>query len=271
MKSKIIFLFLSTATLLTSCLGDDEPKDRTVRETVTVLSETQVTFPFMDAERHSPIENLVIMDRRGSKSYVGLAEIKNFDWERGYAYTLEVSKTIIANPPMDGSNVSYSLHKVVDRRRDPSFTPSDIDVKTVGDVVYAPGTPAEVYVLDWDRFSVDGAGHIEATRHNLLTQVIFDGVLNLAYILREDSPLYCRWNYLAGQIYVSSPFGKCLRSVQPGGYGQSYPLESIVTSEELGRMVDEGAAGDKFEYALYVYNAENLALQKINLVFERIQ
>ena len=35
-------------------------------------------------------------------------------------------------------------------------------------------------------------------------------------------------------------------------------------------MADEGTAGDKFEYSLYVSGAENLALQKVNLVFERI-
>ncbi|MBD5265469.1 MAG: DUF4377 domain-containing protein [Bacteroides sp.] len=270
MRTSNIIFIMSAAFALTSCLGDDEPKDHTVRDRVTVLSETQVTFPFMDTERHSPIENLVIVDRRGGRSYVGLSEIEDFDWERGYEYTLEVDKTIIANPPMDGCNVSYSLHKVVDRRKDPSFTPSGIDVNTVSDVVYAPEAPVEIYVLDWDRFSIDSKGHIEATRHNLLTQVIFDGVLSLAYTLREDSPFYCLWNYLAVKIYVGSPFDDRLRPVEPAAYGQSYPLESIMTSKELRRMADEGTAGDKFEYSLYVYGAENLALQKVNLVFERI-
>ncbi|MEZ5171950.1 MAG: DUF4377 domain-containing protein [Bacteroidia bacterium] len=38
--------------------------------------------------------------------------IEGFEFEWGNYYTLEVKKTILANPPMDGSSVKYNLNKV---------------------------------------------------------------------------------------------------------------------------------------------------------------
>lgn len=43
--------------------------------------------------------------------------IKGFDYEEGYTYTLNVREEKVENPPADGSSLSYTLIKVVSKKK----------------------------------------------------------------------------------------------------------------------------------------------------------
>ena len=200
LKSAIVITI--SAISLSSCLYDDEPKDKTRTIDISVLSETQVTFPFMDSHSQMPVEMLVIVEDNGRQDLVHPTEIKGFDWERGYSYRLSIDKTTLANPPMDGGNITYRLRKVLSKQKDNSFNPSDIKVSTETDVMYAPEAPADIYVTDWSGFSIDDSGNISGVIHNTLTQALFPATIFFIYTLPKTSPLYCRWSYLAEKLYV---------------------------------------------------------------------
>ena len=266
LTSTITFLFLAASTM-TSCLNDDEPKDKVRTTDVTVLSETYITFPFMDSHRQMPVEMLVIVEDNGQQDLVHPTEIKGFDWERGYSYRLSVDKTTLANPPMDAGNVTYRLRKIHSKQKDNSFNPSDIKVSTETDVAYAPEAPAEIYVPDWSGFSIDDSGEISGVIHNTLTQELFHETIFFIYSLPKSSPLYCRWNYLAEKIYVSSPFSTQLRQIT---YHPSLQISEIIPKSEQKRIVKEFPHGETICYDLYFYNAENLAIQKYSISLTRI-
>ncbi len=266
-----IAAMLMAGFTFTACMNEDEEaKDITVRETITVLSETRITFPYLGENRYFPIEQLVVIDSKGAESSLGLNAISEFDWERGYSYELSVDKTILANPPMDDTDKRYRLRKILEKRKDPSFNPSDKAVETEADIIFASGTPAEVYMADRDRFTIDNSGLITPEEQNVLTQQAFDGNINLVYILGSDSPLFGRWNYIIDRIYVSSPFSEKLRPLEYQRYFQSPALTEIITSTEKERMAAEGESGDTYTYTLYLYSAENLAIQAIKLNFEKL-
>lgn len=266
-----IAAILMTGFTLTACLNEDEePRDRTVRETITVLSETEITFPYLGENRYFPVEHLVIIDSKGAKNSIGLNAINGFDWERGYSYRLSVDKTILANPPMDDTDRKYRLQKILEKHKDSSFNPSDKKAETESDIIYAPGTPAEIYMADRDRFTIDNSGVITPVSHNALTQQTFEGNINLVYVLGSDNPLFGRWNYIIDKIYISSPFSEKLRPLDHQRYFQCHALNDIITPTEKERMTAEGETGDSYTYTLYLYSAENLAIQDIKLNFEKL-
>ncbi|WMX13087.1 DUF4377 domain-containing protein [Aureispira sp. CCB-E] len=43
------------------------------------------------------------------------SEIDGFTYEEGYVYNLNVKQTAIANPPMDGSSITYTLVEVLSK------------------------------------------------------------------------------------------------------------------------------------------------------------
>lgn len=262
-----IFLIFLAASALTSCLNDDEPKDKTKTIDISVLSETHVSFPFMDSQQQMPVEMLVIVEDNGHQDFVYPTEIKDFNWERGYSYRLSVDKTTLANPPMDAGNVTYRLRKIISKQKDNSFNPSDVKVSTEADITYAPESPAEIYVTDWSGFSIDDSGTMSGVIHNTLTQELFHEAIFFIYTLPKSSPLYCRWNYLAEKIYVSSPFSPQLRQID---YTVCLPISEIIPAEEQKRIVKEFSHCENIYYDLYFYNAENLAIQKYTISLTRI-
>lgn len=46
--------------------------------------------------------------------------IEGFTHEAGFAYTLEVLRTPVPNPPADGSSLDYRLLRVLERRAEPA-------------------------------------------------------------------------------------------------------------------------------------------------------
>ena len=57
-------------------------------------------------------------------------DIKGFDYEAGYIYQLTIAKTIVENPPSDGSAIAYNLVSIDNKERDERLRLNDIWVLT---------------------------------------------------------------------------------------------------------------------------------------------
>jgi hypothetical protein len=98
---------------LSSCFNDDNnPKDWTETVNLYVSSEPASVKPLEGIE----VEGMKIKEKEGAAwTVVGLSTISEFTYEKGYNYLLETEKTHLANPPADGSNISYKLVKIISK------------------------------------------------------------------------------------------------------------------------------------------------------------
>lgn len=52
----------------------------------------------------------------GEWKTVPVTTIQGFTFQEGYVWKLDVTKTYLSNPPQDGSSITYSLVKVIDKK-----------------------------------------------------------------------------------------------------------------------------------------------------------
>lgn len=109
-----IFLVLVCLFPLTGCLEDEVPGNKVEMIKMDVSAETKtVSLP----DSPQPIEYFLAKEEKESEySTFGFLEIRGFQYEKGYEYKLLVEKTILINPPADGSAVIYRLIEVLSKR-----------------------------------------------------------------------------------------------------------------------------------------------------------
>ena len=114
----IFYLLLAAVCILTSCDMYDEPKDSVEEVVMTVSSETGVKYAFDDDSRTHPIECMLVMlaDAPGEWITLEFHRIEGFNYEKGHEHELLVKRTILANPPADGSDRTYSLVRILTDR-----------------------------------------------------------------------------------------------------------------------------------------------------------
>ncbi len=115
--NKLILISIATCLILSAC-GDDEPKD-TVREIrMEVSAETGITYYWGDDKKEHPIECMLVKlpDNPDAWQRMAFRTIEGFTYERGHEYYLSIRKTILANPPADAPNCTYSLLKILSDR-----------------------------------------------------------------------------------------------------------------------------------------------------------
>ena len=115
MRTRILsYLMVCMAFIsLSSCLDDDEPKkDVTDEISMTVSSETGMMNPWGS---EVPFECMLMKSDDNPDEWKKLAmdAIKGFTYQKGHEYELRVIRTILGNPPMDGSDRTYSLVKIL--------------------------------------------------------------------------------------------------------------------------------------------------------------
>ena len=69
--------------------------------------------------------------------------IEGFDYEWGYTYVLKVKRTILKNPPMDGSDRTYSLVKVISKTPVPENY--QFKLTLIHDLYLGPGEQASTF------------------------------------------------------------------------------------------------------------------------------
>ena len=98
-----------------SCLGDESVTDKVSEITMYVSAQTDIMYDLFDDERQHPIECMLVKGDFDKVSWQKLyfGEIEGFTYERGHEYELRVRRTILANPPQDGSDRRYELVRIV--------------------------------------------------------------------------------------------------------------------------------------------------------------
>ena len=113
---KVVLFFSFCMVCMTSCLNDDETKDKIENIKMYVSAETGEDFPVYDLDIKK--EGMKVREKENMDwAVIPFSGIDGFEYEKGYEYVLEVKKIILANPPMDGSNLKYELIKVVSKDR----------------------------------------------------------------------------------------------------------------------------------------------------------
>lgn len=115
MKNLLTLLLLFSAVCFTSCLDDDDPKDKSWTVEATVASETEEATLTNYPLTHEYLK--VKFDGDTEWSRMTLSEISGFNFEDGNEYRLKIKVTELANPPADGGSIIYELDKVLSKTK----------------------------------------------------------------------------------------------------------------------------------------------------------
>ena len=113
--NRIVISFLLFAALFAIGCSKDEPYDIVNEIKMSVSAETGTYTPWGS---DTPIECMLVMseDNPGVWEPLAFGRIEGFTYERGHEYYLSVKRTLLANPPTDGSDRTYSLISILQDR-----------------------------------------------------------------------------------------------------------------------------------------------------------
>ena len=275
---KTIKLFFSTLLVviisvigMVSCNGDDELKDKEIEVTMSISENTDIMYLLFDDNKENPIECMLVMEDGVDQSWrkMGFSEIEWFMYEKGHRYKLRVKKTILANPPADGSAWKYELIEVLeDKEMIGPELPVEDAIKSEADIVYEEQCPIEKYFVSSPIF-VDGNGTIYNSEGNERPSYK-NCRIYLNNTLDPTVPDWVKLNsttYMARYAYVISPLSDKIRLVVASGGGPM--LKYIVTEDDLRYMTTTLNKGEQLTYVLILANANKKGIQRLELTLER--
>lgn len=265
----LLMAFLAVAGL-TAC-SDDKPKDSVKEIRMQVSSETGIMYDLFDDKMEHPIECMLVEseDFPGETLQLAFNEIEGFTYERGHEYYLSVKRTILANPPADASDRTYSLVRILaDRLVVEPELPTDKEIKTEADIEYYDLCPFEKYAVG-SAIVVDDEGKIDCK-----VQYDKDSPLPsydkariwLVNILDHKDPNWVKFHsvpYQATYSYVLSPFTDKIRLVRNESHGPMF--KNVVTEEEFARIMSMNS-DERVSYAFILANVHKKALQKVEFI-----
>lgn len=109
-----ILLLFFCALNFTSC-SEDEPQDKVEIVKMYVSGSTGVHQPW---GAPTPVECMLVKEEK-EESYhpLDFGSIAGFEYEKGYEYQLSVTKTTLAYPLEDASNIKYQLREVLSKKK----------------------------------------------------------------------------------------------------------------------------------------------------------
>ena len=113
-------LILLATTCIASCTGsdDDSKQDKVVSVKIEIQPEACAVYGLFDDQRTSPLPGMTMKEEGWSQwENHEQTTISGFTFEEGYCYQLLVRKTILANPPADGSAWTYQLIEVLSKTK----------------------------------------------------------------------------------------------------------------------------------------------------------
>lgn len=275
MKTKVFLGMLLMAFLsvtgLTACIDDDEPKDSVKEIRMLVSAETGVTYVWGDDKKENPIECLLVKTEGDSQEWqhLGFNQIEGFTYERGHEYYLSVRRTILANPPADGSDRTYSLISVLEDRlvADPEV-PVDKEIKTEADIEYYDLCPFGKYSV-CKEFSVDKDGKMLYGDGSSLPSYEHARIW-LENVLDMEDPNWVKFQtvpYQACYSYVLSPFNDEIRMVRNESNGPMF--KNVVPEDEFTHITQSMKSGEEVRYALILANLHKKGLQKVEFSIKK--
>ena len=275
---KTIKLFFSTLLVviisaigMVSCNDDDELKYKVVEVTMSVSENTDIMYSLFDDNKENPVECMLVMEDGVNQTWgkMGLYDIEGFTYEKGHRYKLKVKKTILANPPADGSAWKYELVEVLEDKEiiGPEL-PVEATIKSEADIVYEEQCPIEKYSVSSPIF-VDGNGKIYSSEGNERPSYK-NCRIYLNNTLDTTGPDWVKFNsttYMARYAYVISPLSAKIRLVVASGGGPM--LKYIVTEDDFRYVTATMNKGEQLTYVLILANANKRGIQRLELTFER--
>lgn len=272
MKNKNLFRILLMAFFaaveLSACSDDDKPKDAIKEIRMQVAAETGIMYDLSDDKMEHPIECMLVQseDFPGETLQIGFNGIEGFTYERGHEYYLSVKRTILANPPADASDRTYSLISILQDRlvSDPEV-PVDKEIETEADIEYYDLCPFEKYAVG-SAIVVDDEGKIDS-------KVQYDKYsplptyekarIWLVDLLDHKDPNWVKFHtvpYQATYSYILSPFTDKIRLVRNELHG---PMFKNVIPEDEFALIRSMKSCEEVCYALILANVYKKGLQKV--------
>ena len=275
---KTIKLFFSTLLVviisaigMVSCNDDDELKDKVVEVTMSVSENTDIMYSLFDDNKENPVECMLVMEDGVDQTWrkMSFSGIEWFTYEKGHRYKLRAKKTILANPPADGSAWKYELVEVLEDKEiiGPEL-PVEATIKSEADIVYEEQCPIEKYSVSSPIF-VDGNGKIYSSEGNERPSYK-NCRIYLDKTLDPTAPDWVKLNsttYMARYAYVISPLSDKIRLVVASGGGPM--LKYIVTEDDFRYMTVTMNKGEQLTYVLVFANANKKGIQRLELTLER--
>ena len=273
MNKFIIFLFTFVCFLWTACNDDDKPTDIVKEIAMSVSSETGIMYALFDTDKEHPIECMLVKTEDNFKEWQPLAfdAIEGFTYERGHEYELRVKRTILANPPMDAPDRTYTLVSILqDRLVTEPETPDDKEIQSEEDIEYEESCPINKYAIAMGKeLLVDSEGNIRYNNGDRLPS--YDMArLWIENILPKDDPNWIdlqRIPYMATYIYVLSPLTDEIRLIRNGSSGPMF--KDVVPEDEFNHITGSMQAGEELHYALILANVYKLGLQKLEFTLKK--
>ncbi len=230
-----------------------------------VSAETGVTYHWGDDKKEHPIECMLVKlpDNPEVWQPLTFGSIEGFTYERGHEYYLSVKKTILANPPADAPNCTYSLIKILsDRLVVEPEVPVDKEITSLDDIEYQALCPFDKYAIE-NLYIVNSEGIIRyADGHKMPG---YDaGRIYIEDVLPKDNPNWVKFQsvpYMAIYSYVASPLSDKIRLVRNESSGPMF--KEVVPEDEYRYMVDKMAPGEEIQYVMVLANVSKLGLQKV--------
>lgn len=273
MNKFTIFLLMFICLFWTACKDDDKPTDIVKEIAMSVSSETGIMYALFDTDKEHPIECMLVKTEDNSKEWQPLAfdAIEGFTYERGHEYELRVKRTILANPPMDAPDRTYSLVSILqDRLVTEPEAPDDKEIQSEEDIEYEESCPINKYAIAMGtELLVDSEGNIRYNNGDPLPS--YDMArLWIENILPKDDPNWIdlqRIPYMATYIYVLSPLTDEIRLIRNGSSGPMF--KDVVPEDEFNHITGSMQADEELHYALILANVYKLGLQKLEFTLKK--
>ena len=266
-----LLVVIISAIGMASCIDDDELKDKVVVITMSVSENTDYMYSLFDDNKENPIECMLVMEDGVDQTWrkMSFSGIEWFTYEKGHRYKLRAKKTILANPPADGSAWKYELVEVLEDKEiiGPEL-PVEATIKSEADIVYEEQCPIEKYSVSSPIF-VDGNGKIYSSEGNERPSYK-NCRIYLNNTLDPTAPDWVKLNsttYMARYAYVISPLSDKIRLVVASGGGPM--LKYIVTEDDFRFVTTTMNNGEQLAYVLILANANKKGIQRLELTLER--
>ena len=268
MSKYLSSLMLLAGMLMVSCSldNDDEPKDVVKEIMMSVSHETGITYDLFDTNAEYPIECMLVKEEGGDGKWQPLmfGAIEGFTYVKGHSYELLVRKTILANPPADGSNCRYKLIKILDDRvvTEPE-TPEEPVIESEADIEYYDQCPFDKYAIE-PEIKVNKDGDVLIYGGTTAYLPYESKRIYIENVLPKDDPDWILFNkvpYQAYYAYVISPLTDEIRLVWTEGGGPM--LKKVIPADEYRQVLDIVSDGAQLKYSLIFANIHKYGLQKL--------
>lgn len=266
----ILLMAMFAVVGLTAC-SDDEPKDSVKEIRMQVSAETGVMYAWGDDKKENPIECMLVMleDNPGVWESLGFNSIEGFTYVRGHEYYLSVRRTILANPPADASDRTYSLIRILqDRVVTEPEVPVDEEITSEEDIEYYDLCPLEKYAVS-KGYIVDENGKIFYDDGSLLPSYDMARIW-LEDVLDKGDPNWVKFQsvpYQATYSFVLSPFTDDIRLVRNDSHGPMF--KDVVPEDEFTHITQTMQFGEEVRYTLILANVYKKGIQKLEFTIKK--